>query len=159
MKLTPQDITEHLDKFCSGDDIAHWVLAMRQNEVIGRVAVFKREINMNKKKVVLGGIGKLKVRDDWRRQGVATKLIDQAMPLFEKIGCDLVYLCTNIQNPIMTKFYEKYGFRYFEPGCEYCGKSGKKYHETGAMFAAVNTSLYEWLMNHTKPISIGCGNW
>ncbi len=156
---TPQEIEEHQDKFCSADEIKHWVLAIQDEKIIGRLAVFKREIALEGKRVTLGGIGKVKVRDDKRRQGVASKLVQEAMPLFLQMSCDLVYLCTNINNPIMVKFYGKYGFKHFVPGCTYLGKSGKQYLELGAMFAPVNQEVFEWLFNHSEPFSIGCGNW
>lgn len=107
---TSQEIEEHQDKFCSADEIMYWVLAMEDEQIIGRLAVFKREIVLEGKQVTLGGIGKVKVRDVKRRQGVATRLLQEAMPLFKQTNCDLVYLCTNINNPILVRFYGKYGF-------------------------------------------------
>lgn len=156
---TPEEIQENFDKFCSADDIVQWVLATEANDIIGRVAIFKREIMIGQKSVILGGIGKVKVRDDKRRQGVAKAMMLRAMTLFPKLNCELVYLCTNINNPIMVSFYNKFGFELFVLGCDYVGKSGKKYHESGAMFASGDPDVFSSIMNLEAPVYIGCGNW
>lgn len=53
----------------------------------------------------------LAVHPDFRRQGVATILMNEAMRELKKKGCVFMYLKVRISNTDAQKFYELFGFK------------------------------------------------
>jgi len=53
----------------------------------------------------------LAVHPDFRRRGVATVLMDEAMNGLKKMGCVFVYLEVRVSNTGAQKFYERFGFK------------------------------------------------
>ncbi len=53
----------------------------------------------------------LAVHPDFRRRGIATMLMDEAMKGLKKMGCVFVYLEVRVSNTGAQKFYERFGFK------------------------------------------------
>jgi len=71
--------------------------------------IYKRKLNLNGKKILLGGIGRLRVAMNKRKQGIGNIIMNFAMTQLSKINCDVVLLCTDTQSFLVT-WYEKFGF-------------------------------------------------
>src|SRR3989344_8013044 len=61
-----------------------YVLAFYQGLLIGRIKLFKRNVNWNNSKIILGGLGGLCVLPAQRRKGVGLLLLRKAVQI--KIG-------------------------------------------------------------------------
>ncbi len=156
---TEADKKEHFDKFCSSDDIEKWILAFYQDKIIGRTAVFKRQIKFKGRDVSLGGIGKVKVRDEHRRKGVATAMMKAAMSEMQNLDCDVAYLCTN-KDSFLAAFYQKFGFEILKNGYTFLGKSGKQYFGKDGFIAPIKSKkIVKQIQAEKEPINIGVGNW
>ncbi|HYA11703.1 MAG TPA: ribosomal protein S18-alanine N-acetyltransferase [Thermodesulfovibrionales bacterium] len=53
----------------------------------------------------------LAVHKDFRRQGVATILMDEAIRELNKKGCAFIYLKVRVSNTSAQRFYELFGFK------------------------------------------------
>lgn len=158
-KKTRQEQIEHLDRYCSRDDIKCWILAYNQDLLIGRIAIFLREIEWQDQKMFLGGIGKVKVRDDYRRQGVASVMMKRSMQELKRLKADMAFLNTDFAS-FLPNFYAKYGFKKMNQPYTYISRLGKKYSEENGMIAAVcNLKLVEETMMSDEILNLGKGNW
>lgn len=145
--------------FDTGNEFCH-ILALENNDVIGLVVTLKREIEYKHKKILLGGIGGVCVREDRRRMGVASKLMDIAMKELKINNCDVVYLCTDIDKQGTEKLYSRIGFVPLIHGHTYLGKSGKRYLDHDGMIANCNSlKIFNTVLNDKEPFDIGLGNW
>ena len=158
--ISPEEIVLHKDKYCSDGDIKSWVLAFQNNEMIGKIAIFSREITFKNQIIILGGIGKVKVRDDQRKKGIATKMMNAAMEELHKINCDVAFLCTDISNQFLVSFYNKFGFTLLNKNYTYLSKSGARYIEPDGMLAPVKSlELFGAILMDEDALDIGVGNW
>ena len=151
---------ENDDKFCSGADIAGYVLAMEAGRLIGETKICKRTISFEKQTIILGGIGSVATHPDKRLRGVAKATVARAMEMLKDLGCDIAYLCVDERDPRKIALYRSFGFDLLYRPHTYLGKSGKRYTDTDAMIAPVNAPLlYNIVMDGTAPLDIGTGNW
>jgi predicted GNAT family N-acyltransferase len=149
----------HNDKYCSYGDIKKWILVLEKDDIIGVTAIFCREILFNNKKIYLGGIGKVRVRDDKRRMGIASAMMSEAIKQLKIVNSDIAYLCTDMQS-FLVKFYEKYDFEKMNQSYTFLSKSGKRYTENEGMIAPINSKkIFEEIMEDKKAFDIGIGNW
>ncbi len=158
-KKTRQEQIEHLDRYCSRDDIKCWILAYDQDLLIGRIAIFLREIKWQGKKILLGGIGKVKVRDDYRRQGVASAMMKRSMIKLKRLKADIAFLNTDFAS-FLPYFYAKYGFKKMDQPYAYISRSGKRYSEENGMIAAVcDPTITKKIHCDNLQLDLGQGNW
>lgn len=151
---------DHEEIYCSNGDIFEWILAYKHDELVGKAVIFKRKIIFDSEKILLGGVGGVKVRDSERKKGVASRMMDIAMEELKKEGCDIAFLGTNLKSIVLVNFYKKYGFNIL--GKEYIstGKSGKDYTFTDGMLAPVNSrDKYQMVMESPTLLNLGGGNW
>ncbi len=164
-ELEPQERSEEeqaerLDRFCSRQDIAVWVLAFKKDELIGRTAVFVRQIEYEGQDLNLGGIGKIVVSDSERQKGAATAMMKTAMKQLFELECDVAHLCTNLSNQWLVNFYKKFGFVLLGKEYTYLGRSGKRYTDEDGMIAPIKSKkLFKQILNSAKKFDIGTGNW
>jgi [ribosomal protein S18]-alanine N-acetyltransferase len=77
-------------------------VAVKTNRVIGYICV----------NYILdeGHILNLAVHPDFRRQGIATRLMSEAIHALKRKECDYLYLEVRTSNSAAKKFYERFGF-------------------------------------------------
>lgn len=149
----------HFDKYCSDRDIKKWIIILENDEVIGTTAIFSRQIVFDKQETLLGGVGKVRVRDDKRKMGLASQMMDEAIKQLNLINSDIAYLCTDT-NSFLVRFYEKYGFTKMDKPYTYLSRSGKKYTEQDGMLAPIKSKqAYDKIMQSSEPLDLGLGNW
>lgn len=158
--LTVAQKKENDDKFCSGADIVGYVLAMEGDRIIGETKICKRTISFKNHVIILGGIGSVATHPDKRLRGVAKAMVGRAMEMLKSQGCDIAYLCVDERDPRKIGLYRTFGFDLLYRPHTYLGKSGKRYTDTDAMIAPINSPLlYTTVMDGTAPLDIGTGNW
>ncbi len=156
--LTSQQLDVQKDKFFS-IPIAY-LLAIENNLVIGVVELYKREISYQGKKIILGGFGGVCTAKNKRRRGVATALLKKGIQELKFRGCDIAYLCTDVDDPVMIKLYSQVGFVPLKKPYTYLGKSGKRYTEEYGLIAPVKSKdKYNLVMDGKEIFDIGIGNW
>ncbi len=159
-KLTPEQLKEHNDKFCSRQDKYLYLFAIYNGTVIGQLVLLKREIIYKGNKLLLGGIGGVGVTKNKRRLGVATALLKEAFEELKKVNCDIAYLCYDSKNPNLIKLYGQIGFVPLGKPHTYLGESGKRYSDSDGMIVPVITlDIFQMILADKKPFDIGRGNW
>jgi predicted acetyltransferase len=157
-RLTSQQLDVQKDKFFS-IPIAY-LLAIENNLVIGVVKLYKREISYLEEKIILGGFGGVCTAKNKRRRGVATALLKKGMQELKSHGCDIAYLCTDVDDPGMLTLYSQVGFVPLNKPYTYLGKSGKRYTEEDGLIAPVKSKdKYNLVMDGKEIFDIGIGNW
>lgn len=148
------------DRFCSQDNLVYYILAKENGKLIGETRVFKRTILFIGQKILLGGIGSVATHPDYRKQGIAIKMVKKAMYLLKQEGCSVAYICADAHSLKALEFYESFGFRRLLQKHTYLGKSGKRYADTDGLIAPVTSrKLFNQILATTTPFDIGVGNW
>lgn len=154
-------INEHRDKFSPSlkDQIGH-VCALDKNSLVGRVVIMKRKITFENKPVILGGVAGVCISPEKRKLGLATKLLDRAIKELKLTGCDIAYLCTDVEDKGYLKLYGRFGFKVLGRLQTYLGKSGKRYIDHDAMIAPINSkTIFDLVISEKENLDIGSGNW
>jgi len=134
------------------------LLAYEEDRVVGRVYLHKREIEFGKNPIILGGIGALCTHNNYLRQGIATSVLQESMRVLKEWGCDVAYLCANIDKH--GDLYRKVGFVPLNKKYTFYGKSGELYKDDSGMIAKVNSEkLFNKILNSRKKLHLGKGNW
>lgn len=159
-KLTPEQLIEHNDKFCSRQDKFLYIFAIQDGIVIGQMVLLKRKITYMDKNLLLGGIGGVGVTRNKRRLGTATALLKAAFVELKKAECDIAYLCYDTKQSGLLKLYGQIGFIPLGKPHTYTGVSGKRYIENDGMIAPINSlDIFNKIVADKKPFDIGKGNW
>jgi ribosomal protein S18 acetylase RimI-like enzyme len=154
-KDAKEDVRE---KYCSTPFA--YLLATEKGSLIGVAKMFRRKISYGKAKITLGGLGEVCTREDKRRMGVATALVNRGMEELKSHGCDVAYLCTDIRNPVKFGLYKKAGFVALGKPYTYIIKSGKRHTETNGMIAPLRSGAkFRLMMEGKETLDIGSGNW
>jgi len=157
-KQTLEKKAEHEDKYCSKKDIFSCLVAFEDGEIIGATKLVKRKLKNSDGLLTLGGFGGVWTRKDKRRKGIATAILKQGMKVLKSKGCDIAYLCTDVDN--LKDLYSKVGFVALGKNYTFVGKSGKRYFENDGMIAPVNSEKkFKQILKDKKPLDIGVGNW
>ena len=153
---TPELLEDEEEKFYSQPKA--WLLIFEKDQIIGTTALHQRKIQFNNKDIVLGGIGRVCVRKDQRRQGTATQMLKEAVKTLKEWGCDVVYLCANIKES--GALYSKEGFVPLNRPYTYYGQSGKLYEGINGMIAPINSlDVFEEILRSEEKLHLGHGNW
>jgi ribosomal protein S18 acetylase RimI-like enzyme len=159
-KPTDKQHADGRDRFCSSGDLKYYILATENDRLIGETRVYKRTILFNGQKIILGGIGSVATHPDFRKQGIATKMVKKGMDFLKKDQCDAVYLCADAHSLKALEFYEQFGFRRLLQNHTYTARSGKRYTDADGMIAPVNSKkLFRQILASSTPFDIGVGNW
>ena len=157
---TAEQRAERHDRFASHGDAARLILALKDGGVVGLAVAYRRVIRFAGWPVTLGGIGDLCVAPEYRRQGTATRLTLAALDELKWVGCDVAYLCADLDKPGLTDLYERAGFKRLQYGHTYLGASGRRYLDHDGMIAPVlSRQLFEAIILQPEPFDIGTGNW
>lgn len=159
-KPTDKQHADGKDRFCAQDDLIYYILAWEKDRLIGETRVFKRTVPFNGQKIALGGVGSVATHPDYRKQGIATKMVKKAMTLLKSQSSAVAYLCADMYSLKALEFYEQFGFRKLAHKHTYLGVSGKRYTDTDGMIAPVGSKkLFKQILATPAPFDIGIGNW
>lgn len=153
---TPKLLAEEEEKFYSQPKA--WLLVFEKEQIIGTTALHHRKIQFDNRDIILGGIGRVCIRSDQRRQGIASLMLKKAAATLKEWGCDMAYLCANVKES--GSLYSQAGFVPLNKPYTYYGKSGKLYEERKGMIAPINSpSIFEEVLHSREKLHLGPGNW
>ncbi len=153
---TPKLLAEEEEKFYSQPKA--WLLVFEKDQIIGTTALHQRKVKFNNKDIVLGGIGRVCVRKDQRRQGIANQMLQEAVETLRKWDCDMAFLCANVKES--GDLYTQVGFIPLNKPYTYSGRSGKLYEESNGLIAAINSfEIFEEVLHSARKLHLGSGNW
>lgn len=156
---TPEEEEQRAEKFCSDEDARRWILAYEKKDLVGMTVLFGRQIPYRDGAVSLGGVGKVRVREDMRRKGVAKAMIGEAMRQLVDMKSDVAFLDTDIDS-FLANFYREYGFVPLNRPYTYTGKSGARYRDSDGMLAPViSPKVFQAMVTGSEPLDIGRGKW
>lgn len=156
---TPQDEAQRSEKFCSDNDAKKWILAFSNDSLIGMTVLFQRGITYKGRIISLGGVGKVRVREDWRKKGIARMMMSEAMGQLANMQSDIAFLATNISS-FLGDFYREYGFVPLDRPYTFTGKSGRRYEDYDGMLAPVTSKdIFQEIISSSEPLDIGRGKW
>jgi ribosomal-protein-alanine N-acetyltransferase len=116
--MQPSDIKDILEIECNSF-ATPWSELSFLNEMTNLQSITKVAVSVNNvigyicTKYILdeGHILNLAVLHDFRRQGVATTLMNYVLNELKEKGCRFLYLEVRVSNQTAIKFYERFGFR------------------------------------------------
>jgi len=121
--------------------------------------IFRRAIIYNKTQISLGGIGKVRVREDMRRKGIASRMMNKAMKQLFLAKCDIAFLSTNIDS-FLAAYYQKFSFISLNKPYVFRGFSGTMYTGQNGMIAPIcSKEIFQQILGTKETLDIGKGNW
>lgn len=148
------------EHFSNKTDRLKYVVAFDRQTVIGIIILFKRKITYDGESIELGGIGGVGTKKEYRGKGIATQMLNLAKSTLEEEACDVAYLGTDINDPILLKIYGRLGFVLLPQQYTYLGKSGKRYFENNGLLAPIKSNeIFHKILKSSEAFDIGNGNW
>lgn len=152
--VDPQEVVENFIAVPFG-----YIFALNEEKIIGRLALFKRQIKFANKDVFLGGIGGVCVSTVYRHQGVATEMLQHGLSVLHDEGCDVACLNVDLEKKIYG-VYEKLGFTMMDRDISFENIHGQIIRESGTMFIPVcSPTLYNLVMQSKETFHYGRGYW
>jgi len=135
------------------------IVAYSNDKLVGHLRLFKRDIEFDRRKVALGGIGGVCVSEDMRGKGIATKMIQKGLKVLKEKKCDVACLNADLSKSAY-KLYEKLGFRLMSRAISFEDINGKVRYDTGTLFIPLcSKSIYSHIINSDKTFHYGKGYW
>jgi ribosomal protein S18 acetylase RimI-like enzyme len=135
------------------------IFALKGGEIVGMLSLFKRNIIFSGKKIILGGLGGACVAEEFRRRGVATRMLKKGLEILRQERCDIVCLNADLEKQAY-KLYEKVGFKLMKRRISFENSKGKIKFDTGTMFTPVcSKQIYDFVMKSKKTFHYGRGYW
>lgn len=109
---------------------------------------------------MLGGIGGVGTKTEYRGKGIATKMLDLVEGILKDAGCGIGFLDADINDPKLVKIYGRIGYVVLGRDTTFFGKSGKRYTTPDGMIAPINSQeIFQEVLSDNKPFDIGTGIW
>lgn len=126
--------------------------------MIGSIGLYARSIIFLDKEILLGGIGGVCTHRNFRKRGIAKKMLEKSAKLLKDKNCDIALLATDINK--LGKLYESIGFVPLNRKFVVTGKSGKKYYDEGGMIAPVaSMEKFNLVLNSQEVFNIQGQDW
>ena len=107
-RLTGQDITHYFASFC--DQAARRAfIAVDGARIVGYITVYVYEQPHYWQVKKVGEISGLMVHEEYRKQGIAQKLLDQALEFFASESVRYFTVFTSVNNQLGLGFYQRNG--------------------------------------------------
>jgi len=136
-QVTPEEVEEDFVSL----PVAR-VLAYHQDELIACAGVFKREVEYEGQRIMVGGFGPC-TREDWRRLGIGTLVCRVAMEYLQGLGCDIAFLSVDTGRETHP-LYERLGFKMLPRPFVYANVWGELKESDGGMIAPLcSQELFE----------------
>lgn len=148
------------EHYCSAKDRFKYIVVLNSDQVVGIILFFKREIDFKGRKILVGGIGGVGTKTEYRGQGIATKMLSMVNRTLKEAGCVVGFLDTDFDNSMLIKIYSRIGFTALGRAFTYLGKSGKRHFSNEGMIAPINSQqIYDEVLKDKGPFDIGRGAW
>jgi predicted acetyltransferase len=148
----PQSVKDH---FFDMDKSA--VLGEIGGKLISLLYIHYRHSTFNNQPVYFAGIGGVVTHIRYRRQGIATKLLQYTNKLLTKQNVDFSLLTTDISR--LGSIYEKAGYKPLGKPYIFITKQGKKAVDTNGMIRTIkNPKLVDLILGSKHPLNVGKSN-
>ncbi|HUV47175.1 MAG TPA: GNAT family N-acetyltransferase [Candidatus Bathyarchaeia archaeon] len=135
------------------------IFAYKENEIIGMLGLFKRNITFAGKKITIGGTGGVCVTAKARRKGIATQMIKRGLEVLKKEKCDIACLNADLKKKAY-KLYEKVGFKFMKRKISFENIKGEIKYDTGTMFIPIcSKGVCDLIMKSKSIFHYGRGYW
>ena len=109
--------------------------------------------------VKLGGYG-ICTHPNFRRQGIATRVVNKAMQYLKQQQCDVAFLSVDPNNQAAVKLHQQHGFVMLSQNFTWTNSKGQLKQDTGGMLAPlVSQKLFDLIISGTEPLYVGHGYW
>lgn len=136
---------------------SYLVEARKENKLIGVVEIYLRKMMVAGRIISFGGIGGVVTHIDFRHQGVASKLMREAMTIMKRKNTDIAMLSTEIDK--LGSFYGQFGFVPLNKPYYFLAKDQRKIEDRGGMIAPVSCAdNFIWVLNTKEEIMAGKSN-
>lgn len=126
------------------------------DELVGCVSVFRREVEYEGRRLVLGGFGGTCTRADLRKRGIGTRVCRAAAGLLREEGCDAAFLAAA---PGTEHFYGRFGYVPLGGPYTFVNAHGViKQPETwddGMLAPVCSRALFETILRGRSPLHLG----
>lgn len=147
------------EDFITGDATIARVFAFADGQMVGNLAVKRREIDFDGHHIVLGGVAGVCVGSAWRRQGIGRRMVARALEVLDAEGCDIACLNAD-ETKTAYKLYEDLGFAFMRRPISFENVRGEVKYDTGTMFRPIHSQvLYDLVMNSQATFHYGRGYW
>jgi ribosomal protein S18 acetylase RimI-like enzyme len=106
--LNDEDVDGYFSTFVDQDDRAAFI-AVRDGEIVGYISVYVQEQSPYWSVKRVGHISGLMVRQDARREGIGTRLVERARDFFREQGVKYCTVYTAVANAQALAFYRNQG--------------------------------------------------
>lgn len=135
------------------------VLAYSKDELVGHLRLFRRNVEFDGRKVVLGGAEGACVTRRMRGRGIATAMMRKGLAVLKRRKCDVACLNADLSKNIY-KLYEKLGFRLMDRKISFEDIHRKIRYDSGTMFIPIcSKEMYNHIMNSDEIFHYGKGYW
>ena len=135
------------------------IFALKNQEIVGILRLFKRDIIFSGKKILLGGLAGTCVTESSRRRGVATKILKKGLEILKQEKCDIACLNADLEKRAY-ELYEEVGFKLMKRKISFENSKGKIKFDTGTMFIPVcSKQIYDYIIKSKKTFHYGKGYW
>lgn len=118
------------------------VLAYHRGELVACASVFKREVDYEGRRIIVGGFGPC-TREDVRGRGIGTLVCRAAMDYLRGQGCDIAFLSVDTGRE-SHPLYERLGFKMLSKPFIYANIRGELKESDGGMIAPLcSEELFE----------------
>lgn len=156
MGATPEIMEIQNDRF--GSLPFGYVIGYDGNQIIGVTNLLKRNIKFKEQNITLGGIGGVCTHSEFRRRGIAQKLLQESMKVLKRNKCDIAFLNTDINR--LASLYGKVGFVPLQREYRATGASCKTYLCKAGMIAPVCTKkIFESVLNDIEVLDLQGQDW
>ncbi len=137
------------------------ILAYDNDELVGCLTLHKRNIEFDKKEILVGGAVGACVTEHMRGKGIGVRLMKKGLAVLERHNCDVACLNANpIKRKIAYGIYKKLGFRFMRRKISFEDKHGNIRYDTGTMFIPLHSKeLFDYIMKSKKTFHYGKGYW
>lgn len=133
------------------------VIAKNGHDCVGELFIFPRETEFEGEEHKFIGIGGVVTHTDFRHQGIATKMLKQALKFAKSCGFEYAILCTDIER--LGKLYEGVGFKKMKNIYIFTDKNGTEKIESGGMIAPlVSCQKVNIIQNSKTNFNVGISN-
>ena len=147
-QVTIEEVEEDFDR----PPVAR-VLAYDQDNLIACAEVFKREVEYDGQTIILGGFAPC-TREDWRGQGIATRVCKTAMDSLRRQECDMAFLSVDTERETHP-LYERLGFRMLPKPFIYANIRGElKESESGMIVPLCSPALFEQVLRGESQLAL-----
>ncbi len=156
MGATPKIMEIQDDRF--GSLPFGYAIGYEGDQIIGVTNLLKRSIKFKEQNITLGGFGGVCTHHEFRRQGVAKKLLKEGMKILKDNKCDIAFLNTDPGR--LASLYNRVGFVPLQREYRASGASGKIYlSKLGVIAPVCSKKIFKLVLNDTDVFDLQGQDW